>query len=433
MGAIASHVWQSTVVAAVAAALIWLFRHNRASVRFWICFAASMKFLLPFAALSAAMSVLPWPHWAHAESEAVSAVSVVFRLDGLTVGTSNATVWWIFSVWLTGTFVVLARWAWEWTRVAATVRASEPMNEGSVFDALRRIERAVGITQPTTLVSSRHHVEPGIVGILNPVLIWPKHLSANLPDDHVEPIIVHELMHVMRRDNLLASLHMLVSAAFWFHPAVWWIGRRLIEERERACDEQVLALGQSPATYAAGILKTCELCVSSPLVNVSGVTGGDLKRRIQRIVRNRSGSPLGLAKKATLVFVALVIFLAPIAAGVSLAMPQQVEEQPRAAQKDDPDQPVRPGGRVIPPRVKKEVKPQYSERAKQQKIEGEVLMECVVKADGTVGDIKVVKSLDPDLDQAAIDAAKLWEFEPGTRDGKPVAVIVTIAMSFTLK
>jgi protein TonB len=56
-----------------------------------------------------------------------------------------------------------------------------------------------------------------------------------------------------------------------------------------------------------------------------------------------------------------------------------------------------------------------------------------VKADGTVGDTKIVKSLDPDLDQAALDAAAQWLFEPGTRDGKPVDVLVTITMAFTLK
>jgi periplasmic protein TonB len=56
-----------------------------------------------------------------------------------------------------------------------------------------------------------------------------------------------------------------------------------------------------------------------------------------------------------------------------------------------------------------------------------------VKADGTVGDKKVVKALHPDLDQAALDAAAQWVFEPGTRDGRPVNVLVTIAMAFTLK
>ena len=69
----------------------------------------------------------------------------------------------------------------------------------------------------------------------------------------------------------------------------------------------------------------------------------------------------------------------------------------------------------------------------EEKVQGEVLMECVVKSDGTVGEMKVVKSLHPDLDQAALDAAAQWLFEPGTRDGKPVNVLVTIAMAFTLK
>ena len=60
-------------------------------------------------------------------------------------------------------------------------------------------------------------------------------------------------------------------------------------------------------------------------------------------------------------------------------------------------------------------------------------MECVVKADGTVVNTKVIKSLHPDLDQAALDAAAHWVFEPGTREGKPVDVLVSIAMVFTLK
>ena len=60
-------------------------------------------------------------------------------------------------------------------------------------------------------------------------------------------------------------------------------------------------------------------------------------------------------------------------------------------------------------------------------------MECVVGIDGKSSDVKVIRSLDPDLDRAAVEAAKLWEFQPGTRQGKPVPVIVTVAIGFTLK
>jgi protein TonB len=87
------------------------------------------------------------------------------------------------------------------------------------------------------------------------------------------------------------------------------------------------------------------------------------------------------------------------------------------------------------PRLLQEVKPQYTAPAMRAKIQGEVLLECVVQSDGTVGNIRVVRSLDPTfgLDQEAIKAARQWRFAPGTRQGQPVAVLVTIAIAFTLR
>jgi TonB family protein len=411
---------------AVAAILAWLLRHNSASVRFWIWFVASMKFLVPFAVISAAARLLPWPESALPPSDALAVVNRVFSASAAAT-ISQAWVTAIGVVWLTGTTVVVARWLREWNRATAIARDAEPVNDGPVFDSLRRLEHDFDIRTPLPIVCSSHGVEPGIVGIPTPVLVWPQHLSAGLRHNQIEPILAHELAHVVRRDNLLASLHMVATAAFWFHPVVWWIGTRLIEERERACDEHVLSLGQSPAAYAAGILRTCELCLASPVVNVSGITGGDLKKRLTRILRNQPRT-LNLLQRAALAVIAIFVFAVPIAIGSS-----QGTEQKSPLQNDNSEQPARPGRGVTSPRLKKEVRPHYSERAKAEKIEGEVLMECVVKADGTVGDIKITKSLDPDLDQAAVDAAKQWEFEPGTRDGKPVAVLVTIAMAFTLK
>jgi TonB family protein len=94
----------------------------------------------------------------------------------------------------------------------------------------------------------------------------------------------------------------------------------------------------------------------------------------------------------------------------------------------------RPGtGGITTPRVLHEAKPAYTPEALKAKVHGEVLLECVVLPDGTVGNVTVVRPLSPDLDAAAIVAAKQWRFEPGTRDGQPVAVLVTISMGFTLK
>ena len=95
----------------------------------------------------------------------------------------------------------------------------------------------------------------------------------------------------------------------------------------------------------------------------------------------------------------------------------------------------RPGSGVINPRIVREVKPQYTADAMRAKVQGTVLLECVVLADGTVGRVDVVKSLDPTfgLDQEAVKAAKQWRFQPGTRFGEPVAVLVTIELTFTLR
>ena len=87
------------------------------------------------------------------------------------------------------------------------------------------------------------------------------------------------------------------------------------------------------------------------------------------------------------------------------------------------------------PRVIKEVKPQYTSDAMRAKVQGLVLLECVVRSDGSVGNVQVVRSLDPTfgLDQEAVNAARQWRFAPGTRMGEPVAVLVTIELTFTLR
>jgi periplasmic protein TonB len=95
----------------------------------------------------------------------------------------------------------------------------------------------------------------------------------------------------------------------------------------------------------------------------------------------------------------------------------------------------RPGNGVTLPRVLHEERPQYTSDAMRAKVQGTVLLECVVKPDGSVGDVQVIRSLDPTfgLDQQAVVAARKWRFAPGTRLGEPVPVLITIELTFTLR
>ena len=95
----------------------------------------------------------------------------------------------------------------------------------------------------------------------------------------------------------------------------------------------------------------------------------------------------------------------------------------------------KPGDGITLPAVVKEVKPSYTAKAKAEKIQGSVWLKVVVKSDGTVGDVQVTRSLDKEhgLDNQAVQAAKQWEFRPGTKDNTPVAVEIALEMTFTLK
>ena len=95
----------------------------------------------------------------------------------------------------------------------------------------------------------------------------------------------------------------------------------------------------------------------------------------------------------------------------------------------------KPGQGVTSPEVVKEVKPAYTAEAMRAKVQGEIQLEGVVGVDGIVSDIKVIKSLDTEygLDKKAIEAFSKWRFKPGMREGKPVPVQVTVALTFTLR
>jgi periplasmic protein TonB len=96
---------------------------------------------------------------------------------------------------------------------------------------------------------------------------------------------------------------------------------------------------------------------------------------------------------------------------------------------------ARPGAGVVSPRLIKDVKPNYTAAAMAAKIAGLVSMEVVVQADGTVGEVRVKRSLDREfgLDNEAVRAVKRWRFAPGSKDGVAVPVLVEVEMTFSLR
>ncbi len=305
---VATHLWQSTLFAAAAWLLTLALRRNRASVRYRLWLAASAKFLIPFALLVNAGGQLPWPAAAPVSAAAVRPISDIVEGIGqpsfLAVppvprAYTRVVPLMLPAVWLCGFLAVGFAWIRRWREVRAAVRSATPVRTGL----------------PVSVMYSRSRLEPGVAGIRRPVLLLPEGIDRCLTPAQLTAVLAHEMCHVRRRDNLAVALHMLVETVFWFHPLVWWIRARMIDERERACDEEVLRAGSDPEVYAEGILNVCRFYLESPAC-MAGVTGAGLKKRMEQIMTNRLAHDLDLGKRLLLALAAILAILAPVAIGV---------------------------------------------------------------------------------------------------------------------
>ena len=335
--ALGNHLWQSTLFAFAAALLTLAFRNNSARVRHCLWLAASLKFLVPFSLLMllgnrfaahtshlGAVSASAAPQWPFlmeriAQPLSSTAQSVSSAGAAPLPATSFSTLASVaIGIWVCGLAVVLWVLLLRWLRIRAALRAAQPFG-GPLQPGF-----------PIAVKLSTTTMEPGVIGILRPVLLLPLGISERLRPEQLHAILAHELCHVRRRDNLTGALHLVVEAVFWFHPLVWWIGARIVEERELACDEAVLEGGSDPTVYAEGLLDVCAFYLASPLICAAGVSGASLKTRILAIVRSQGADKLHVAKKALLTAVALLTVATPIVVGV-FRVPEARAQAPVAA------------------------------------------------------------------------------------------------------
>jgi uncharacterized protein (TIGR03435 family) len=330
-----NHLWQSTVFAAGVWLLTFVLRRNQAHTRHRLWVLASAKFLLP---LSLLISAGGWLE-ARMQTPVAQPAAISILMEGLTepfaasangakpIAAIDASVasktasaaatghGWIslalVSVWGCGSLLLLANWIRRWWKLRGTVRSATPL---------------MTVSGVPVLVTPMH-MEPGVFGIVRPVLLLPQGITERLTNSQLDAILAHELCHVRRRDNLTALLHMVVEALFWFCPVVWWIREGLLEERERACDEAVLDSRREALVYAEGILNVCKFYVEAPMSCVSGVTGSDLKKRIVRIMEEQVTRKLDFGRKLLLFAAAMLVVVLPVGVGLVHAAAGQAAQK----------------------------------------------------------------------------------------------------------
>ena len=311
---LANHLWQSTLFAVAVGLLTLMCRKNHASVRYWLWFSASVKFFVPFTLLMALGDRLEWASTvpqiaAPAVTATLAQVSRPFAANPtfelLAVEEAPRRFEWfvlaLLAVWVSGIIAMMVIRLRMWRRIRSAVRASSPWTVPDLpMPADLDVRSAPGV------------MEPGVVGLWRPVLLVPAGIEHDLTPQQLAAVLMHERCHIRRRDNVTAAVHMAAEAVIWFHPVVWWIGSRLVDERERACDQEVVRTFGEPKTYAEGIVNVCKRYVEMPLACVSGVSGANVKNRIRDIMMNRTIAKLSLAQKAVLAGVGTIVVAAPI-------------------------------------------------------------------------------------------------------------------------
>jgi bla regulator protein BlaR1 len=300
---IAQHLWQSTLFLIAAWVLARACRRNSATIRYWIWFGASLKFLMPFA-------LLQWlgdyvgrslPEPPPVDPVVIEVGNAIFVPTVPTVIESAASYMQIVvAIWALGVAMLLLQWFLQW-RAVHSMLASAP-------------QLAMDVPVPVHVTS--RDLAPGVFGVFRPVVILPRAVVRELSPAQMQAMLAHEMCHVRRHDNLTAAIHKCVEALFWFHPLVWWIGANLLREREAACDETVIEEGYEQVVYAESILNVCRLGVAAQFSGMAASTGGSLKERLISIMSNERAMPIDLPRFALLFVAAISTCYGPIAAGV---------------------------------------------------------------------------------------------------------------------
>jgi TonB family protein len=286
-------------------------------------------------------------------------------------------------------------------------------------------------------------------GVRHPIVLLPV-ADLQRSDIALRAVACHELRHVARRDWLWTMGEEAIRTALWFHPAIWFLVDRIRLCREQVVDADVIAMIGDRCAYAEALIDSAA-AASEPLLAPAWLRTRHVRARILSIVAV-AGGPMSRTRFVSSA-VALTAVLAAACTWSACAFPSHDPDRdgggtpstvrptpamPSGATSDIADarspRDARAAGITLP-KLLTRTNPQYTPSAMKAGVQGDVLVEAVVKSDGTIGDTQVTRSLDRvhGLDDQAVKAIQQWTFEPATRNGSSIPATVAIVMTFRLR
>jgi bla regulator protein blaR1 len=305
MDAVLNWLWQGCVVALALFAMLRLLDGARANVRYLVCWAALL--------LVVALPALPW------------LASLGPSQDALGLAPGSAIVSVPDEWWTSGVVMTLAWTAWAsvytlrfvWAMIALRrARARSRVFPTHAESRLSHWQHIRDKGRRPTLVLSEAVTTAAVLGCGAPVIAVSPSLMTTLDPDELDRVVIHEWAHVQRRDDLLNILQVLVRVVIGWHPAAWWIDRRLHVEREIACDEMTIEVTGSAKSYAACLVKLAGLkgAERTALAAPAVLTASGLRARVTRIV-SRHAFIAPLLSRSIATAIVSVLCLVSIAVG----------------------------------------------------------------------------------------------------------------------
>jgi beta-lactamase regulating signal transducer with metallopeptidase domain len=234
----------------------------------------------------------------------------------------------VLMVWVIGGLLVLVRFVVGTLRVRRLVRMATPLVESSWTALIEELSQQLKLRRRVRVLRSKESVMPMTCGVFSAHVVLPKEAN-EWPADRRRVVLLHELVHVKRRDLLTQTLAQIVCAIYWFNPLVWFAVRELRKEQEWACDERVLASGVKASDYAGHLLELGRRFYASDwtaATTTAIVRPSQLEQRMRAILRPAFGRSQSAWIKPASISVLSVVFV--LLAGTQLVRSESIKVNP---------------------------------------------------------------------------------------------------------
>ena len=203
--------------------------------------------------------------------------------------------------WAVGFAATFGWWLVRGWRLRRRILASAGPVSATMEGWIARAAARTGLRRIPRCATVADTHDAGVLGVFSPVVILPRGLEDTLTLAELEAVLIHEFVHVKRRDNLWGALQYLLVSLFWFHPVVRLLNRRVGLEAEKSCDERVLEITGDPEVYAGGLIKCVRHALGVSQPSLAGVTTPPVVARMQNILAHRTRRDRPIVRGAALV------------------------------------------------------------------------------------------------------------------------------------